>query len=255
MPDIGWILDHLPALGRRWDLVLPLLAAHFLADFPMQPGAWVAGKRAGFRSPALYAHALLAAVLAYALIALWEAWIVLPVILASHLVIDGLKARFPDTWRSFLGDQLAHLLVVAGLVLALDARWPNPWIGWRPHPLWTLFVAWLLVWYVEGCFIGKATAAWQGLLGRSEGDDLERAGLWIGRLERSLILLLVLLGRVEAIGFLVAAKSIFRFEALKEGGRKEAEYILIGTMASFLLALLTGLAAVWLLRRAGWPAG
>jgi hypothetical protein len=46
---------------------------------------------------------------------------------------------------------------------------------------------------------------------------------------------------------LIAAKSIFRFGELKDSeNRKEAEYILIGTFASFLFALVISL----LIRRA-----
>ncbi|MFO7738926.1 MAG: hypothetical protein R6V46_10655, partial [Desulfatiglandaceae bacterium] len=55
-----------------------------------------------------------------------------------------------------------------------------------------------------------------------------------------------LLQRFEAIGFLIAAKSIFRFgEVSKPERRKEAEYILIGTMLSFLIAIVTGIGAAW----------
>lgn len=43
-------------------------------------------------------------------------------------------------------------------------------------------------------------------------------------------------------GFLITAQSILRFsETKKESGRKEAEYILIGTLISFAFAILTGL--------------
>ena len=46
----------------------------------------------------------------------------------------------------------------------------------------------------------------------------------------------------EAIGFLLAAKSIFRFGDLKEAkDRKLTEYVLIGTLLSFGIALLTGI--------------
>jgi len=52
----------------------------------------------------------------------------------------------------------------------------------------------------------------------------------------------MLTGHFEAIGFLLAAKSIFRFGDLKEAkDRKLTEYVLIGTLLSFGLALLTGL--------------
>lgn len=68
-------------------------------------------------------------------------------------------------------------------------------------------------------------------------DGLYRAGEIIGNLERFLILLLVLQGQLEAIGFVVAAKSIARFEMIRE----RAEYFLVGTLASVTVALTSGL--------------
>ncbi len=59
-------------------------------------------------------------------------------------------------------------------------------------------------------------------------------GLIIGRLERALIFLFVLIGLPAGVGFLIAAKSVFRFGELREHQhRMEAEYILIGTLMSF----------------------
>ena len=43
------------------------------------------------------------------------------------------------------------------------------------------------------------------------------------------------IGQPGAIGFLVAAKSILRFEEAKK--QKLAEYVLIGTLLSFTLAM------------------
>lgn len=65
-------------------------------------------------------------------------------------------------------------------------------------------------------------------------------GRAIGVLERALTLTLVLLGQYGALGLVVAAKSIARFKALEN--RDFAEYFLIGTLASVLLAVLGGLA-------------
>jgi len=63
-------------------------------------------------------------------------------------------------------------------------------------------------------------------------------GRAIGALERALALTLVLLGEYGAVGWIIAAKSLARFKALEE--REFAEYFLIGTLASFLLAVLAG---------------
>lgn len=69
----------------------------------------------------------------------------------------------------------------------------------------------------------------------SEEDDLE-AGSLIGSLERWIILLLGLAGRWESVALVVGAKSIARFEELKK--RAFAEYFLVGTLASVLVAMI-----------------
>lgn len=74
---------------------------------------------------------------------------------------------------------------------------------------------------------------------RSAGAiDIAR-GRTVGALERALALTFVLLGQFGALGLLVAAKSLARFKALDD--REFAEYFLIGTLASLLLALAGGL--------------
>jgi hypothetical protein len=77
---------------------------------------------------------------------------------------------------------------------------------------------------------------------------LDNAGLWIGRLERILVVISILVGHYELIGFLVAAKSILRFADIKAAElRQEAEYILVGTMLSFAFAVGVGIIAKALL--------
>jgi hypothetical protein len=59
-------------------------------------------------------------------------------------------------------------------------------------------------------------------------------GKLIGQLERFLIFLFVMTGQIQGVGFLVAAKSVFRFGELSDHkNRLEAEYITIGTLMSF----------------------
>jgi len=77
---------------------------------------------------------------------------------------------------------------------------------------------------------------------------LKEGGRIIGYLERLLIYVFILSGQFAGVGFLVAAKSIFRFGELKDSeNRKQAEYIIIGTFTSFLLAIVVSLAAQALL--------
>ena len=72
---------------------------------------------------------------------------------------------------------------------------------------------------------------------------LRDGGKYIGYLERLLIFIFVLTGEFAGVGFLITAKSILRFGELKDSeNRKQAEYIIIGTFASFLYAILISLA-------------
>ncbi len=84
---------------------------------------------------------------------------------------------------------------------------------------------------------------WPVSLKNNDNDDsLKDAGKWIGIIERILVLTFTLAGKYEAIGFLLAAKSVFRFGDLKEAkDRKRTEYILIGTLLSFTISIMLGL--------------
>ena len=64
-------------------------------------------------------------------------------------------------------------------------------------------------------------------------------GLVIGVLERTLALTLVLTSQFSALGMILAAKAIVRYQALDD--RDFAEYVLIGTLTSLLIALFVGL--------------
>jgi hypothetical protein len=61
-----------------------------------------------------------------------------------------------------------------------------------------------------------------------------------------LIFLLVLTGQAAGIGFLIAAKSVLRFGAVKDEG-KLSEYVIIGTLASFGWAIAASAATIWML--------
>lgn len=81
-------------------------------------------------------------------------------------------------------------------------------------------------------------------------DSLKDAGRTIGMIERLLILTFILMQQYQAIGFLIAAKSVFRFGDLKESGqRKRTEYILIGTLMSFTFSILLGISTQFLINK------
>lgn len=85
------------------------------------------------------------------------------------------------------------------------------------------------------------------VLGRFQIEDsgLRRAGSVIGLLERFLTLTFVLAKEYLAIGLILTAKSIARFEELKD--RKFSEYFLIGTLSSISFSIFVGVITSWVL--------
>lgn len=70
-------------------------------------------------------------------------------------------------------------------------------------------------------------------------------GRLIGILERIFVFIFVLLGQYTAIGFILAAKGVARFQDFKS--RTFAEYVLIGTLLSTLFAMAAGYFVILLL--------
>lgn len=114
-----------------------------------------------------------------------------------------------------------------------------------------LLVGSWVVTYPAGWFLRRQLKSKREILDRQKadrgddqiGEDLSRGftdgGVVIGRLERLLIFLFVIAGELGAVGFLITAKSVFRFgELTNKENRLEAEYIIIGTLMSFTVGLV-----------------
>ncbi len=76
--------------------------------------------------------------------------------------------------------------------------------------------------------------------------EIER-GQAIGNIERLLVMIFIVHGNFEALGFLMAAKGLIRSKEFED--RDRAEYILIGSLASALIAVLVSLLVGWILSR------
>lgn len=227
-----------------------LLLAHVLADFVLQPARMAEAKAHGHLGWML-AHIAIVGLCAAALIGVHstKAAIVLAGLTLSHLAIDlGKVALQPKLSgiAAFLADQAAHLVVLLGVATI----WPGLWSDgvWAPHaPDWLP---------AAGALCAGAVLATRGggfalgLLMKPFGDvgldGLPGGGRMIGHLERAIIFLLILAGEPGGIGFLIAAKSVLRFGAVREEARL-SEYVIIGTLASFGWAMLVATGTVMLL--------
>ena len=229
-------------MEQAFSWLVRLFAAHLVGDFLLQPAAWVRDRNARHhRAPGFWYHIGLQALLASAFTG-FDTWWLWSAVLLLHGSIDWWKSRQRDDFTHFAVDQSLHLWTILILwvfrfpaeagVLARQALTLTD-----NRDIWVVGTALVLVTRPAGIAIGMLTRGFREQLGEAQADSLERAGTWIGVLERVLIFLFVLIGQYEAIGLLVAAKSIIR---LKEGERKMGEYVLIGTLLSIagILSLL-----------------
>jgi hypothetical protein len=231
-------------------LLLKWFCAHLLGDYLLQSNAMVRHKkRLKAKSWILYAHCLLHGLLIYVFTAQWSNWSIPLAVTVSHFFIDLWKLNRPDKIGYFLADQLIHLLVLTLLFIYTQSETDAFEIfflsWWNNKGVWAIGLGYLLLLWPVGLLIGYLTQRWRNDIGvqlERTQQSLAEAGKWIGMFERILVYTFIITNQFGGIGFLITAKSILRFsETKKESGRKEAEYILIGTLISFAFAILTGL--------------
>ena len=182
-------------------------------------------------------------------------------VMVTHFIIDAVKSYASPTTFAFVIDQAAH--IIAAIILwALLTQQFTPLLqhiyAINYHHL-VLLLAYLTILSPTSIFIKQLLSPWtkeldeltnpkrtSELVQLPEQRTLAMAGQRIGYLERLLILTFVLLNQFAAIGFLIAAKSIFRFGDLtKSEDKKLTEYVLLGTLTSVVITIATGLLAKW----------
>lgn len=227
---------------------LQLLLAHLIGDFFTQTQAGIEHKEEKkWKSSFLYVHILIH--FALIILILWDlsAWKVALFISILHLIIDGAKLSLQteNTKRYwFYIDQFLHVAVLAiAWVLFFEGEL---FIEWG-NDMWVVVTGFVLLTNPAGYTIQAIMSRWKDDLNDNDDESLSDAGKLIGIFERILIYVSILSGMPQAIGFLIAAKSVFRFGDLSRAkSRKLTEYILIGTLISFLFAVCTGLAVLHL---------
>lgn len=258
MPD--WTL----ALDTPSEFLLALLlAGHVFSDFLVQTGKVAAGKRDKPSHLLLHGGLTLFTHLVLVL-PFWNPAIGLGVFIlsAAHTGIDAIKAaierRAGASLGLFLADQVVHVLLVVAVWVGLTQ------LAWGPagtnlltrigigsasamlipfNPDWMPLAGTWIVVAAGLAFNGKGGTAVVRLVLERFPEVVPRdpqgykMGRTIGVLERLLLFILVLLGQWGALGLVLAAKSIARFKELS--AQPFADYYLIGTLTSILVAITT----------------
>lgn len=251
-----------------YSIVIRLILAHLLSDFVFQSRRWAEEKDAkGFNSGYLYLHILVTGITAMVLVGDINWLLPIGLITVLHGLLDGLKSNVNKRFfnnRSpvylFVADQVIHILIIGVIWIFVTNQFSQFNIGLtlllQNQKFWLYLLGYTLVTIPIAVVIGKITEAWSNELhapqtppstasstARADKQGLKNAGKWIGIIERILILTFVLNLQFAAIGFMLAAKSVFRFGDLKDSkDHQKTEYIIIGTFLSFMLSILTGIA-------------
>lgn len=223
-----------------------LILAHLLGDFVLQPNSWVSDKEnKKLKSKYLYLHILIHTVLSF--IFLWntELWWVALLVGFTHLIIDASKLSFQNvkTKKSwFFIDQALHISVIAGASFYFNEF---SFEVLKDQEILKILMAALFLTTPASVFIKTLLSSWTPVPethNNIQTESLSSAGKYIGILERLLVFTFIMVNHWEGVGFMVAAKSVFRFSDLAQAKqRKLTEYVLIGTLLSFGMAVLTGI--------------
>ena len=237
-------------------LLLQLILAHLSGDFLLQPSVWVAAKeRRRIQAWQLYLHGAIHGLLILIISARVDYWPLALLVASTHLLIDGVKLSLQNERNKralFFWDQAAHFLSIF-LIWVFFYGFPWQFSPARQQYLLILLVGVVALTMPASIAIKTFISRWQpGLSATEQADsplDLERAGKYIGYIERLLTFIFLLTGHWAAIGFLITAKSIFRFGDLTKGKERQlTEYVLIGTLLSFGTAIVVGLGCQYLLQ-------
>ncbi len=242
---------------------LRMFIAHLLGDFYLQKNEWVEDKQKnGWKSKKLYLHSGLIAFIIYFFSGVWSALWIIPVIFVTHASIDLLKVsldkKCDNCLLSYVFDQVLHIIVLLLITLFIGGQYGTELMMSIPalfsNPvLLSFIVAYLLILTPAGFLIrniltpiGEKIKAIEKNNESKDSSDLKNgynnlddAGRLIGYLERILVLTFVFINEYAAIGFLITAKSIFRF---KEDKAYLVEYYLLGTFLSMTIVVIIGLA-------------
>ncbi len=230
-----------------------ILIAHFFADFTLQSASWAEKKTKKFRY--LVGHAVTyAAVVVAALltsVSISSVWCPLGLISVSHFLIDWIRI-FVDkkyntptiSFLSFLIDQVLHISIIFIAVYGWQLEMHRAsWIVALAEQI-TIeqILRYALIFVVildpASVCIKKLTLYATGSV-QGAGKKEPPVGSVIGKLERLIIVILVICNQIGAIGFVLTAKSLARYKQLDN--QSFAEKYLVGTLGSTAIAIITAL--------------
>jgi len=248
------------------ELLILQIIAHLLADFIFQTEKWCEEKEKKIFSRKLFIHTAIVLFFSLALSFSFSFWWGALLISVSHFLIDSAKSYLIKKKQLnkylFFIDQSLHIIVIIMVVVlfaksnSISDSFINS-INNTFSPLFSekiisfldstkgLFIIFSFIFCIKpsNVLIKKVLELYDISKTKNNKNDesLEKAGRIIGNLERFLTLFLIIFGQYNAVGFIIAAKSILRFRDSESNTEAKTEYLLIGSLMSFGIAILLGI--------------
>ena len=233
-------------------IIAILISIHLLADFLFQTSAYSEKKRKILKSLLLHCliYFIVFEIVLLLILQFKKAILIGMIICISHLLINFIKNKlekiFPQRRLQFLFfsfNQLLHFIAIVGFyyILNLENFTSQLYIDLKDCEHFKTFILYITVFsiildpasvLIRKLFISISPKTYP----KAYSEEL-KAGNIIGKLERTIIAILLLNNQFGLIGFVLTAKSIARFKQMED--KNFAEKYLIGTLTSFLIVLIT----------------
>jgi len=230
------------------NLLIRLLLAHIASDFILQ-NKYLVGPKHGL-SKKMLVHIAIVFICNLTLSMILSTTIFITL---AHWFLDTIKIKLLNkkkNWETnllfmFQGLHLTTILVVWAIHLGIFAKLIKAMgLTFSNYQFSLILLAYAFVLFPVGQIIKLSTASiipansQNNIIDPKIVTDIQKGGKLIGQFERLIILTFVLLNQYEAIGFLITGKSIIRFA--EHNVNLKSEYVLVGTMMSYALAIITG---------------
>ncbi|CDM70435.1 putative membrane protein [Clostridium bornimense] len=250
------------------NLILLCILCHFLMDFIFQNNNILKLRFPNYRKKSTqilksvkgnFYHALVHLVGTFFIVIFYSIYnnieipfVSLIIIIVCHFIIDFIKSLIiiyfsdlKDNLWIFLLDQISHICIIS-LVFIKSNSYINGFNN--KSKILFIIIIFLLATYVAGIFI-KILIKFISRSDKFYNDEViinnairnsgaKNGGFIIGILERTFILVIMILNQPSIIGFVLAIKSVARFKKLED--ENFAEYFIIGTFISFIIAIIGG---------------
>lgn len=236
-----------------------LLCIHIIGDFYVQREDMALKKEKQFKWTVY--HAIIYAAIGIVLILLVlpdVPWIYILIFAVSHALIDMVKfgickyakkddERMRSKRNVFLIDQGIHLLVLifisycmrnldVGIICRKEIRQVFSEFGISEIFVLTWGVKILLIHKPANILIANILGTYKPSEDQSVDAD-KKAGRLIGTLERIIMTIFLSIGQYSAVGLVLTAKSIARYDKISKD-QVFAEYYLLGTLLSSIVAIV-----------------